>query len=288
MQGAANSISHLIATAIAAIALTGCASNAPRIFDEYAETSKHIETIYLINDVLVQNDVKGAHDRVDVNENRDLLGLIAGEVRKTLTGKGYRVEAGSVDTVGAIAGRDTQFAVYRGETDACPGWNSEEHTELQWSPFHYNDTIEATFIEDHVKLLHQRLTAIRNAERLKAQTFQSATEFALPANSAILVTQSTARCVPGGKKGAQMLLTAILTAGMFTTWEESTLSHRLVLLDAQSGDVLWADLHAKAGGRQDEKNVRLAIEKAFKALPDRTTDQTAGRPEAGVVRTDSI
>lgn len=264
-----------IATAVALIALTGCASNAPKVFNEFADRARQIERIYLLNDVLVQDDVKGAHDRVDVNENRELLALVAGEVRKTLAEKGYRVETGAVDTVGAIAGRDTQYAVYRGDPESRPRWDSEEHTDLQWSPFHYEDTTGAPFAEDPVKLLHQRLFAVKTPARLKAQTFDSASAFALPERSAILVTQSHGRRVPGAKKGAQFFLSAVLTMGMFMTWEESSISHRLYLLDAQTGEVLWSDFHVKTGGAPQEKDIRLAIGKAFKALPARTTTEAA-------------
>ena len=89
------------------------------------------------------------------------------------------------------------------------------------------------------------------------------------------MTQSYGRRVPGAKKGAQMLLTAILTMGMFMTWEDSSITHRLYLVDADSGDVLWSDFFVRTGGSPKAKHVRLAIEKAFKALPERTTDASA-------------
>ena len=272
MQGAARNIHRYIATVIAVFAITGCASNAPKVFDEYAERASKIDKIYLLNDVLVQDDVKGAHDRVDVNENRELLELVSGEVRKTLAEKGYRVESGSVDTVGAIAGRHTQYAVYRGDAESRPGWDSGEHTDLQWSPFHFDDSIGVSFEEDRVSLLHQRLFAVKTPVRLKEQRFEDATGFALPANSAILVTQSHGRRVPGAKRGAQIFLSAVLTMGMLMAWEDSSIAHCLYLLDAQTGEVLWSDFHLKTGGAPKEKDIRFAIEKAFKALPARTTD----------------
>ena len=64
MQGIANRPLRICVTAFAIAAMTGCASNAPKVFDNYAETSKKIDAIYLFNDVLLQDDVKGEHDRV--------------------------------------------------------------------------------------------------------------------------------------------------------------------------------------------------------------------------------
>jgi hypothetical protein len=224
---------------LAALLLAGCASSAPGY--SHPDFAQHYQNRYeatgwvaLVTDVVLTRDIGGKLDLVDVPRSLTFGEVLADSAAAQLRRKGYAVTSTAPPSVGRVLEFDVSFRTLwtENDRDADPGALPVERAPFVW---------------DGETAAHVDMGALKTA-RLHRGTMVA--DFALAPERAEEVTLMIAvmsRRIPLIKQLGQALLTSLVSGGMYYQYEQSYLQVAFFVVDASTGDVLWADTEADVG-----------------------------------------
>ena len=120
--------------------LVSCYS-AARVYDEFPTKSAPIETVVLVHEAQISNDIQGARDFIHIQENIRCLSWIHDAVERIVGRKGYEVSDRSLWSIGYLEKPGTPVLVYTDGEEEWPGFFADEpnltagaKTVMNWLP----------------------------------------------------------------------------------------------------------------------------------------------------------
>ncbi len=238
--------------------------NAKSPFDSHKNQIKSLNTIYVLTDTMVVDDMKGSDVGLETEYN-----FILG--RKLFKNLEYLLESSiSADFVHIInsVGLYEKDNVYLLDTKdlatkiILPQIDEEVKIENQESFLkELNPLADRSFDMTRPSRMHKKYQI-----KMLDKDFSRISRVGLHEGEAVLMLLTSGIKVPGKKTAGKAALVGLLTLGMYVPIEMSATNFNVVLFD-HKGQLLWAGKSLKAGkGDKDKKQLKL-LKKSFKGFP---------------------
>ncbi|MFC1695726.1 hypothetical protein ACFL1C_06335 [Pseudomonadota bacterium] len=266
-------IVSLLFVSIAIQSLSSC-YRAAKIYEEFVEQAPGVDTVILIHDVLILDDIQGKRHYIHIEENFQALEWINDVVKEIVESKGYDVSDRSVWSIGLTEKPGTPYLVFTESTGEKPGFfantglsNRQTPIEVRTAGFAEYDISTIAALLRHLNLEGQSI------EEMEGTFYSSYTrKLDLPRQSVLLVTQTFGEQIPTGKKISVLMRDLLLGTVLNLSpppMEHDITKHFLFILDSQTGELLWADLFEELGGNRNKNELYQGLSRLFSELPDR-------------------
>jgi len=267
---------ELLLCLLFSVILMSCYS-AAKIYDEFSAKSSEIETVVLVHEAQIFNDIQGKRHFIHIQDNVRSLEWIHSSVKQIVKRKGYSVSDQSLWSIGLSEKPNTPLLVFTESEDEWPSFFADEKLFLKPTPI----AVRSFGFEDHsistLGALHRHLYMESESITDMKGTYYSSyiRELSLPENSVMLLTQSVGNRIYTGKNITIFMIgTLAALAGAppeNVSWEQDTTSHFLFILHSATGELLWADYLEEVGGNRSASALENGLEKLFSELPDRAS-----------------
>jgi hypothetical protein len=267
---------ELLLCLLFSIALVSCYS-AAKIYDEFSAKSSKIETVVLVHEAQIFNDIQGKRHFIHIQDNVRSLEWIHSSVKQIVERKGYSVSDQSMWSIGLSEKPNTPLLVFTESEEEWPDFFADEKLFLKPTPI----AVKSFGFEDHsistLGGLHRHLQMESESITDMKGTYYGSyiRQLSLPENSVMLLTQSVGTRIYTGKKVTIFMIgTLAALAGVpleNVSWEQDITSHSLFILHSATGELLWADYLEEVGGNRSTGALENGLERLFSELPDRVS-----------------
>lgn len=230
---------------------SGCAASNPiELYPEFPERYARAPDARILADVMIADDVSGSADRVTVGPNVDLGRALTDSLATWMTARGYAVEATHPTVVGVyFTDPERRYRVRQKPTDA--------RDTVATAPFALAPEVAADTL---------LMTAL---DPLGAASGMPPPQFGAYETLVALVVRG--RRVPVSKSILQGVVSGVLAALIgagASVYESSYTSVEFVMVEGETGDVIWRDVAVNRGTGSD-RSVWDAVRRMVDRLPER-------------------
>jgi hypothetical protein len=242
--------STIAALAAGAVALTGCAPKTAKLFPELAAEKGELQSIALLADVVVIEDVIGSTEKVYLEECKSLGNVVLARFDAEMRGKGFAVVRKPLVSVGQAAKASTSYRLL--STWSQHSLDSEQFPVVS-PPFYRDSTLcpAGAAAEAWADLATFAWHFERKKGRDDAQiAVPAALTDRVGATHALVVLVAGTK-IPPGKQLGQRVLSGLLsfnkTSGNVSVGFSPDLTQfsgvavKTAIVELQTGRVLWAD-----------------------------------------------
>lgn len=250
--------------------LPACAIQPIKIYPDFIKQKQKINTISILCDYYVTDDVKGKEDLVDVPRNLDAANNAMDALDIQLAAKGYNTVGKEVVSMGLYAKETAKTC--RIAVDKSP--ESKEEIEAlpeALPPFYVNERLCDT--EEKNKIMGIVINKLSEYTRKVGEPVTTIPEVAQIQTGynedAIVFLLIQGRDIPIGKSIGQAVATAILTLGILSVAQVSYGSTYLYIVDAKTGEIIWYDSRAYKSRPSSDKLQNKIFKSIVKKIPAR-------------------
>jgi hypothetical protein len=233
-------------------------------YPEFTARKPTLGRFVVLADVAVLRDIRGDIDAVDLPENTDISKALFRQLIEKMSAKGYAIDRAILASVGMSLRRGTTLRVLRSLED-----RGRDPLPLEVEPFYVDTSL------DQDPVLRRAWESvfrgpepawIKKEDRARSNPEPSASIIgrALQADTLMIVSMS-GRTVSTWKSLGQAALSATLTLGMATGAEASAIGMRMVIVETQSGLLMWGDQitlpQTHPNSRGVEKVIRFVVDR---------------------------
>jgi hypothetical protein len=222
--------------------MSACAVQTVKIYPDFVQQKQKINTMTILCDYYVVDDVKGKVDLADVPRNLEAAKTAMDALDAQLAGKGYKIVGKEVASMGLYEKNSTK--TYKLATEKSPASKEEiEKLPIAPPPFYVNKSLCDS--EEKVNALGTAMMKLSTYTRKAGQpatTIPEATQIRTGYNEdAILFLFMRGRDVPLGKSILEGTATAVLSLGMFSAYHVSYAAAFIYMVDSKTGEIIWSD-----------------------------------------------
>lgn len=233
-------------------------------FEKNKSTIESLSKIYVMTDSMIVDDLKGSDVGVEVEYNYQLNELIFSDTKKILDGQ---VKAELVHAASAIGLHEADNVYVPDSLDLnnkiiLPVVNESIGIDRRDE---FIQKLDPLFERSHK--ITQSFKERRNyAPDMKEKSFERVSWLNLQEDEAVLMIIASGLKVPGKKSAGQGIATAVLTLGMFVSFEVSITQFNLVLVN-HDGELLWANAKYKQGKPAKKNKPENFMYSALRTMP---------------------
>lgn len=222
--------------------MSACAVQTVKIYPDFVQQKQKINTMTILCDYYVVDDVKGKVDLVDVPRNLDAAKTAMDALDAQLAAKGYKIVGKEVASMGLYEKSST--TTYKVAAEKSPASKEEvEKLPLAPPPFYVNKSLFDS--DEKVRALDTVMVKLSAYTRKAGQpvtTIPEATQIRTGySEDVILFLFMRGRDVPQGKSILEGTATALLSLGMFSAYHVSYAAASIYMVDTKTGEIIWAD-----------------------------------------------
>jgi hypothetical protein len=222
--------------------MSACAVQTVKIYPDFVQQKQKINTMTILCDYYVVDDVKGKADLADVPRNLEAAKTAMDALDAQLAAKGYKIVGKEVASMGLYEKNSTK--TYKVAAEKSPASKEEiEKLPLAPPPFYVNKSLFDS--NEKVRALDtvmEKLSTYTRKAGQPATTIPEATQIRTGYNEdAILFLFMRGRDVPLGKSILEGTATTLLSLGMVTAYHTSYAAASIYMVDTKTGEIIWAD-----------------------------------------------
>lgn len=239
-------------------------ANSKKDFQDNKSKIESLQKIYVVTDSLVTDDLKGKDMGVEVGYNYQLNKLIFRDIQKILDGQ---IQAELVHAASAIGLHQPDNVYVPDSLDLnnhiiLPSVDESLVFERRDD---FINKLDPLFERSHkvTRSFKDRKTYIPD---MMEKSFERVAWLNLEEGEAVMLMITSGTKVPGKKSVGQGVATAVLTLGMFTSFQVSATQFNTVLI-SHEGELLWANAKFKTGKPAKNKNPENFMYSTLRKMP---------------------